>query len=203
MKHDRYSMSFTTGSLFYLESVKLAGLYVELNDWNTVRSKVLSENLLQARTQNTLKRVCREIISRLKTLAPREIDLLIHGSSKEQGYLLWIAVCRRYKFIADFAVEIIRERYLSLKTDLHYEDFDAFFNRKSEWHPELDEIQPATRSKLRQVLFKMLREAELLTANNLINVAMLTPKLVETILLNRKQDLLIFPMFESDLKGWK
>jgi len=47
----------------------------------------------------------------------------------------------------------------------------------------------------------MLREAELLTANNLINAAMLTPKLVETILINRKQDLLIFPMFESDLKG--
>jgi hypothetical protein len=128
MKNDRYSMSFTTGSLFYLESVKLAGLFVELNDWNAVRNQVLSENLLQARTQNTSKRMCREIISRLKTLAPREIDLLIHGSSKEQGYLLWIAVCRRYKFIADFAVEIIRERYLSLKTDLHYEDFDAFFN---------------------------------------------------------------------------
>ena len=83
------------------------------------------------------------------------------------------------------------------------EKLGNFSNRKSEWHPELDEIQPATRSKLRQVLFKMLREAELLTANNLINAAMLTPKLMETILLHNKQDILIFPMFESDLKGWK
>jgi hypothetical protein len=99
MNNDKYSMSFTTGSLFYLESVKLAELFIALEDWNAVRNKVLSENLLQARTQNTSKRVCREIISRLKTLTPLEIDLLINGSPQEQTYLLWIAVCRRYKFI--------------------------------------------------------------------------------------------------------
>jgi hypothetical protein len=196
-------MSFTTGGLFYRESVKLAELFLELNDWNAIRNKVLSENLLQARTQNTSKRVCREIISRLKTLAPLEIELLINGSPHEQGYLLWIAVCRRYKFIADFAVEIIRERFISLKTDLNHEDFDAFFHKKSERHSELDEIKPTTRSKLRQVLFKMLRETDLLTTNNIINAAMLSPRLVEIILVHKRQDLLIFPMFESFLQGLK
>ena len=141
MKPERYSMSFTTGSLFHRESVELAALFLDQGEWNAVRDKVLSGNLLQARTLNTLKRVCSEIISRLKTLGPREIELLSHGSAQEQGYLLWIAVCRRYKFIADFAIEVIRERYISLKIDLHYEDYDSFFNRKSEWHPELDEIK--------------------------------------------------------------
>lgn len=196
-------MSFTTGSLLCLESVKLAGLFVELNDWNAVRNKVLSENLIQARTQNTLERVCREVISRLKTLSPLEIEFLIKGSFQEQGYLLWVAVCRRYKFIADFAVEIVRERFISLKADLNHEDFDSFFNRKSEWHSELDEIKPATRNKLRQVLFKMLRDAELLTADNKINAAMVSPRLAEVIFLNTPQELYIFPMFESDLKGFK
>ena len=196
-------MSFTTGSLFYLESVKLAELFITLNDWNAVRNKVLSENLLQARTQNTSKRVCREIISRLKTLTPLEIDLLINGSPQEQTYLLWIAVCRRYKFIADFAVEIIRENYLSLKTDLTHQDFDSIFNKKSECHSELDKIKPTTKNKLRQILFKILREVDLLTANNTINAALLSPRLVETLLLNYRQDLLLFPMFESNLKGLK
>ncbi len=203
MNNDKYSMSFTTGSLFYLESVKLAQLFVELNNWNAVRDKVLSENLLQARMQNTLKRICREIISRLKTLAPLEIDLLINGSPQEQAYLLWIAICRRYKFIADFAVEIIREHYLSLKINLTHQDFDSFFNKKSECHSELDKIKPATKNKLRQILFKILREVDLLTANNTINAAMLSPRLVETLLLNDRQDLLLFPMFESNLKGLK
>lgn len=200
MNLDRYSMSFTTGGLFYRESVKLASLFLEISDWNDVRTKVISENLLQARTQNTLKRVCREVISRLKTLTPLEIDLLINGSTQEQGYLLWIAVCRRYRFIADFAVEVIRERFITLKTDLNYIDFDSFFNRKSEWHTELDEIQPSTRSKLRQVIFKMLREADLLTENHLINAVTLSPNLIATICRNSRQEFMYFPIFETHLK---
>lgn len=201
MSNDRYSMSFTTGSLFHRESVKLAALYLDLGDWNAVRDKVITENLLQTRTLNTLKRVCREVISRLKMLSRGELELIVEGYHQEQGYLLWLAVCRRYSFIADFAVEVLRERYITLKNDLNYEDFDFFFNRKSEWSLELDKITPATRSKLRQVLFKMLREADLLTANNMIHAAMLSSRLLELIYQRSLRDLVYFPVFESELKG--
>ncbi len=201
MSNSRYSMSFTTGSLFFRESVKLAALYLDFGDWNSVRDKVIAENLLQTRTLNTLKRVCREIISRLRTLSSGELDFLVEGSRQEQAYFLWIAVCRRYRFIADFAVELLRERYISLKTDLTHEDFDAFFNQKSEWHSELDEISPATRSKLRQVLFRILRETDLLTANNIINAAMISQRLLDVISQGSPRDILYFPVFEFDLKG--
>jgi Putative inner membrane protein (DUF1819) len=195
-------MSFTTGALFYCESVRLVALFVDLKDWNAVRNTVLADNLLQTRTQNTSKRVCREIISRLKTLSVQELELLIKGTSQEQAYLLWVAICRRYTFIGDFAVEIIRERFISLKVDLSNEDFEAFIHKKSEWHSEIDAIQPSTRSKLRQILFKMLREAELLTVNNTINAALLSPRLVQVIAHHKRQDLLFFPLFESDLQGF-
>jgi hypothetical protein len=194
-------MSFSTGGLFSRESAILAMFFSETGNWDTVRNKVLTENLLQTRTLTSAQRVCREVISRLKTLNANELDLLVHGTAQERGYLLWIAICRCYKFIADFAVEIMRERYLGLKIDLHYEDFDAFFNKKSEWHPELDTIQPATRNKLRQVLFKILREAELLTASNTISAAMLSPRLLEAISPGNRRDILFFPMSESALEG--
>lgn len=194
-------MSFTTGGLFHRESVNLAALYLDLGDWNSVRDKVVAENLLQTRTLNTLKRVCREVVSRLRTLSQSELDFLVEGSHQEQAYLLWLAVCRRYRFIADFAVEVLRERYITLKADLTHEDFDSFFNRKSEWHLELDEITPATRSKLRQVLFKILRDADLLAANNMINAAMLSPRLLDVIHRGNRRDVSNFPVFESDLKG--
>jgi hypothetical protein len=194
-------MSFSTGGLFHAESVKLANLFLESRDWNSVRDNVISNNLLQSRTLSTSKRNCREIISRLKHLGPNELDLLVDGSPQEQGYLLWIAVCRRYRFIADFAIEVLRERYITLRSDLCHEDLDSFFNRKSEWHTELDEIRPATRNKLRQVLFKILREADLLTANNTINAAMLSPRLLDAIPRGCRRDVLFFPTFESDLRG--
>lgn len=201
MSNDRYIMSFSTGGLFHLESVKLAALYLELGDWDLAKGKVLSDNLLQARTLSTLNRNCREIISRLKALSPAEIEFLVDANHQEQVYLLWLAACRRYSFIADFAVEVLRERYITLKADLNHEDFDSFFNRKSEWHSELDEISPSTRNKLRQVLFKILREADLLTANNMINAAMLSPRLLDVIQQGSRRDVLYFPLFESDLKG--
>jgi hypothetical protein len=203
MKTDRYTMSFTTGGLFHHESVDLAALYLELGDWDTVREKVIADNLLQTRTISTLKRVCQEITSRLKMLNHTELEFLVEGSRQEQGYVLWLAVCRRYQFIADFAAEVLRERYITLKADLSPEEFDTFFNRKSEWHLELDEITPATRSKLRQVLFKMLREAELLTSNNMINGAMLNQRLLELIQQGSREDVLYFPVFQSDVIGIK
>jgi len=203
MVKDKYSMSFTTGSLFLLESVRLASLYLELGEWDSVREKVVSKNLLQSRTLNTLRRVCSEIVSRLRTLSPKELNFLVEGSPQEQGYLLWVAVCRRYRFIADFAVEVLRERYITLKGDLAQEEFDAFFNRKMEWHAEIEEVRSSTRNKLRQVLFKMLREADLLTSKNRINPAMLSGALMELLSRENPRDILFFPAFESDLKGMR
>ena len=193
-------MSFTTGGLFHRKSVEMATLYLERKDWDAVRDKVLSDNLLQARTLESSKRVCREIISRLRKLTSPELDFLVRASFQEQAYLLWIAVCRRYKFIEEFAMEVLRERYLSLKTDLRYEDFDSFFNRKADWHEELDQIRPATRNKLRQVMFKILHEADLLTSNNTINTVILSPSLLEAIHHGIGRDELLFPAFESDLR---
>lgn len=194
-------MSFTTGGLFHRESVQLAMLYLELEDWHVVRGKVISENILQSRTVNTLKRVCREIISRLKTLNSDELHFFVQSTHQEQIHFLWLAICRRYRFISDFAVEVLREHSITMNPDLTYEDFDAFFNRKSEWHKEIEEIRPTTRNKLRQVLFKMLREADFLTANNTINPAQLSPELLEVIRKNNGNDLLIFPAVEMEFKG--
>lgn len=201
MSTDRYCMSFTAGSLLHHETVNLAVVYLNLGDWGSVQDKVIAENILQARTLNTLKRVCHEVLSRLRTLSLSELEVLVEGSYQEQAYLLWLAACRRYKFIADFAVEVLRERYITLKSDLTHEDFDVFFNRKSECHSELDAITPATRKKLRQVLFKMLREADLLTISNTIHAAMFSPKLLYLIHRESNRYVPYFPVFESEVKG--
>lgn len=201
MNKGRYRLSFTAGSLFHLESVALAKLYLDLGDWKSVRDKVFSENLLQTRTLSTLERFCSEVLSRLRTLSQSEIEFLVEGTRQEQSYLLWLAVCRQYKFIADFAVEVLRERFISLKIVLTHDDFDSFFNQKSEWYDELNKVSPKTRIKLRQILFKMLRDADLLTARNIINRALISPKLLELLNHGEKRDLLYFPLFDSDLKG--
>lgn len=99
MNSDGYSMSFTTGGLFHQESVKLAALYLDLGDWETVRDKVIAENSLQTRTVSSLKRVCREVISRLKTLSSDGLKFLVDARHQEQAYLLWLYCAFSSSFI--------------------------------------------------------------------------------------------------------
>jgi len=199
MNTQKYNMSFTTGALFHQESVSLAALYIEKGDWNEVRDEVIARNLLQARTTNSAKRICREICSRLKRLNKDELELLVKGARQEQAYLLWLAICRSYLFVYDFSIEVIRERFLTFRYDLSYEDFDAFFNAKMEWHEELEKVTTATRNKLRQVLFRMLREAEILSSVNSIIPAMLSPRMINMICRHSNRDLCLFPVMETQL----
>jgi hypothetical protein len=200
MSQTKYSLSFTTGSLFLQESLLIAGLYLRQSDWGLVRQGVLKDNLLQARTQNTSERVCSEIISRLKKLTLAQLQLLTQGSRHDQYYLLWLAICRRYTFIGDFAQEILREKFLNFSSELTYLDFDIFFHRKQEWHEELNQIKPITRQKLRQTLFKILREADLINAESVIQPVLLSEALLLVMQADRIDDLRFFPVFEADLK---
>ena len=200
MNIEKYSMSFTTGALLHQESVNLAGWYLEKCDWNGVRDEVISRNLLQARTANSAKRIYREICSRLKCLNRDELELLVEGDHQEQAYLLWLAICRRYRFLYDFSAEVIRERFLTLRYDLGYEDFDAFFNSKMEWHEEMERITTITRNKLRQVTFKMLRECELLNSDSSIVPALLSSRLINVICSHSGRDLYLFPIMDTTLQ---
>ncbi len=202
MNSQKYSMSFTTGTLLHHESEVVAELYCQMNNWDQVRKIVIAENRLQMRTLNASKRIFREVSSRLKLLTAPQLKFFLDSSYQEQHYLLWLAVCRRYRFIYDFAVEIIREKFLRLDFELSYNDYDIFFNNKAEWHPEVERVAVSTRSKQRQVIFKMLREAALLTAVNHILPALLSPPLINVINQDDAAYFAIFPVREADINIW-
>ncbi len=200
MDYPKYAMSFTTGGLFYNESLLLTDLYFQVKNWGEVSIKAFESNILQTRVESTAKRVLREIIQRLKTLNKDELHLLKNGSPHEQKYLLWLGICRKYLFIHEFASEVIRERYLTLKHDLPNEEFEIFYNAKEQWHEELEKITEGSRYKQRTVLYKMLREAEIIDTNKLILPAMLTDELISTIAKHDANDLMIFPISDIDLQ---
>ena len=202
MQEEKYKTSFVVGSLFIRESLNIASLYLETSDWDKVHEIVIRDNIIQARTVSSLIRINREICFRLKALDKSELKFFINASIQEQGYILWLAICRYYRLIREFAVDVVRERYLTLRHDLNLEDFDAFYNAKAEWHEELEKNTPSTRNKLRQVVFRMLREADLLSKDNIIKAAMLTPQMLRAITRCEYQNLYIFPVMESELKEW-
>lgn len=194
-------MAFTTGGLLLRESVQIGALYQHLGDWEAVRAQVLQDNVLQTRKVSSAQRLAREVVLRLQQLAPGELDLLASAGSQDQVNLVWIATCRRFRFIADFMTEVVRERYLALRNDLGYPDFDAFVESKSNQHPELAGISRSTRSKLRQVLFRMLREAHLLSKDNKILTPTLSRDMAAILLAHRSVEVGYFPIAERDLRS--
>ncbi|MCI7671414.1 MAG: DUF1819 family protein [Schaalia hyovaginalis] len=169
-------MSFTVGGLFEREAEILARVYAEQPDWSTVRRIAIEENLLQARTRSTGIRIVRETLKRLAVLSDEELRILPDLTAAERSHVMWVAACRQSAFIGEFAEEVLRERFLMLARTLDYEDFDAFVRQKALWHEELVELTPRTYGKLRQTVFRMVTEAELLSKEGLIQTAMLSPR---------------------------
>ena len=101
-----YNMSFTAGGLFYIESPDIAEIYFDCKDWKVVKQKTYDDNTIQSKTQASLKRFSREIISRLSLLNDEQLALLLTGNAQEKKALLWIAACKKHKFINDFAAKI-------------------------------------------------------------------------------------------------
>jgi hypothetical protein len=202
MQNKKYKMSFTAGTLLHKESVTIAELYLELGDWKLTMEQAISSNILQARTTSSAKRISSETINRLKCLNDDELELLSMGDYQEQLEIVWLGICRYYPFIKDFAVEVIREKISTFSTKLNHEDFDVFFNIKLQWHEELEGIAETTRHKLRQVLFKMLVEANFLNKDYSILLSTLSPKVVNLIRQNSADELLIYPVTEINLKGY-
>jgi hypothetical protein len=200
LSNTSYRMSFTTGGLYLPESVGFASAFLQCNNWKEAREQVTQQNLFMARTQKSAGRVIGEVYARLKALSEAELQLLVDGTHSEQQAVLWVAVCRAYPFIRDFAMEVLRESFLNFRGVLATEDFTYFYTKKAELEPRLDEISEQTQNRLRQVLYKMMREAGLLTDEHVIIPSQLTADCIRTIARKNPKDLMLFPVFESDVK---
>ncbi|MCP4608993.1 MAG: DUF1819 family protein [Planctomycetes bacterium] len=201
MKTDRYKLSFTSAGLSISGSIKIAETYLQFKDWDAVKEKVKTENLLQARTQSSGQRTFHELAPRLQQLTIEQMNLLVKSNHQEQKRILWFAVCSLYAYIREFAIEVIYEKYQSLDYELTEFDYDAFFNRKADWHQELDRLQESTKTKIKTVLFRMLREAGLISKDHVIIPTVLSGRMIELLAPASPASLHIFPMSMTDMPG--
>jgi len=45
-------------------------------------------------------------------------EILVDGTRSEHNCQLWLATCKRYSFIQEFASEVLREKFLCMETEL-------------------------------------------------------------------------------------
>ena len=167
-------MSFGTGGLYLKESLLIAALHHVACAWEATSSRALEAGAFPVRKESSAKRSIREIVHRLRSLDADELSFFLDADRNDQLALLWLATCRAYRFIGEFAEEVIVDRYQSFRTDLSHDDYDIFFARKAEWSEKLAGISDSTRVKLRAVLFRLMREAGVITPDSRILGTMLS-----------------------------
>jgi len=194
-----YKMSFAVGGLLLNESVDVARLHRPSETWEATLRRALEEGVTSLPKAASRRRTLREIVNRVSMLTAVEIAFLVEEADRaEQQSLLWLATCRAYRFVREFATEVLRERYLSFQLDLPLESFDILFAAKSEWDEGLAKISPSTRAKLRQVLFRIMREAHVISDDNRILSAYVSPRLKVLLDEQSPRYLVLFPGLARD-----
>ncbi|WP_340266602.1 DUF1819 family protein [Sphingobium mellinum] len=187
-------MSFSVGGLMLNESLMIAQSYQPGESWASARERLLAQGASSLPKLASQTRALREVYDRIGHLSEFERHYVSAEADRaEQQAMIWLAICRTYSFVYEFAVEVISERYQSWRLDLRHEVFDRFLAEKAERDTGLAELSSSTCAKLRQVLFRILRETSLISVEGRIQAIWLSGRMKRLIEENNPADLRIFP----------
>lgn len=162
-----------------------AEIFLAGNDWDETKSSILSTNAFQCRSTGSATRLERELRRRLQLLTLPQIKVLAEGAAEDRAAMSWLAICKRSAFLFDFAAGILRDKLEALDPILRLSDYESYLDLQAVAHPSLGALTPSSKTKIRQVLFRMLREAGLTTQSppsTLVHRPVLSPAVSHAIL---------------------
>jgi hypothetical protein len=199
-----YSLSFTAGSLMLYETEKLVLLYLEYNDWDKLRSLVVEDNILQKGTLSTRKREFIELKKRVEALSSEELNYFEDASSADIKYLVLLSCFKSYQFIFDFAAETIRNKLLLFDYQILNSDYESFFESKALLHENLNTISESTQKKIKQVVFKILEQSDIIDSvkNKNIQKPYLSEELLKLIIKDNPKYLRAYLYSDNEINDY-
>ena len=215
----RYRLSFTVGGLLAEQGRTVAGLMVDdtavaaavdtlpsadrdddafapAELLESARRYAVAENVLQIRTHAAGVRIVSEVVKRLSALTMGELRCIADADTlqSDRRALMWVAMCRYYALVGEFAQEVLHEHFLIGAPAITYDDYDHFMLGKAMWHPEIDDLSTSTSAKLRSNVFKAMVEAGLVNRSDDTIIPSLLSREVTGILMRRPESFGFFPM---------
>lgn len=193
----KYRLSFTAASLRVSEMSELAKKYLE-SEANLVEK----EEVIKGRKFRTTDREFREIRFRIEKLTDQQLQILAEGDVVAKKQVAFLAACKLYAFIREFVVEVLREKALIFDFQLTEGEYITFFRRKSELHPELEELAETTEKKIKQLTYKILEQGGLIDSvdSKRIVSQILDDRVLSAILNDNPEWLKIFLLSDLEIK---
>lgn len=158
IKH--YDLSYTAAPLIS-EYFDAAMSSVQDFDQYISGNEVIHYSVVPANAESSQKRYIQELNKRMKQLAKPIFDYYFQADSKNRKVVQFYTVCKTYSIIAEFMIEVVRNKWLNLNFNLEPYDYKSYLTDKLEETNSLDRITEMTMDKLVQVFFKMLRELDM------------------------------------------
>lgn len=161
-KAGHYNGEMVAGALLEKESKILAQLMLEDPDEATLKKRLFSENLLQKRSQQTIKRQVSLIKSRLTTLYPDAWKLIAKGSSEAANQALLVGAIKSSRLLGDFLQKVIKGHISLFQKQVSIRDWDKFLEECAQIDSHVNHWSDSTKEKLRQVVFRILTQVKIL-----------------------------------------
>jgi len=160
IENKTYNGEIVAGSLLIEESRKIARLLLEKVDFDEWHKAIVLDNILQKRSPSAAIRQARLIRHRLGTM-DKELWQLVHeGSSEITSQALLAASIKHSRLVGDFMDTVIRQHWQTFTPKISIGDWNRFLETCAQIDPQVDAWKESTRSKLKQIVFRILAEAK-------------------------------------------
>ncbi len=154
-----YKGDIVAGALLLRESREIARLLLDNVDPETWQRAIVVENILQKRSPVTAMRQARLIRDRLTLMGPDLWKLVTHGPREGATQALLAAAIKHSRLVGDFLDAVVRKHWRTFTPAICVKDWKDFLETCAQVDPHVDRWTDSTRTKLRQIVFRMLAEA--------------------------------------------
>lgn len=160
-----YSGGFTAEHLYRNEMKIVVDLQLQGLTREEIKEKVYEENLFHCRSEAAIKDLFPRVYRRAEVLDQQLKFFLIHGARSDQNALLLYAFLKRFSFPRDFVLEVIHYNMKKFKSTVTEGNIRTFFEEKEQQYEQVRNWTDKTKYKLKQVMLKIIVDAELLKKN--------------------------------------
>jgi hypothetical protein len=163
----KYKTTFTLGALLLKEAdALLSGLGMVKGEQLDLSN--MDFDSIPVNSERSKKKLGNEVLRRLTSIdVEKFVPLFNNGGVQDKKLLLFYSACKAYPLIADFMLDKVLDKWYNLDYELTAYDFQSFLYKQADTHPELENLTPNTRSKMAQVVLKMLSDLGMVQAGKL------------------------------------
>ena len=158
---EKYNAGLMAQSFWFIEFKKIVVLYKNGADYDEIKRQCIEENLFGAINPTREKRMCGYLLTRLRSMDDRLIDLFVNADVSTQKLINLITVMTTNRLFFEFVYEVYRNKLIVGDTSIDLKDGNIFFAQKETQNDDLASWKESTKKKLRSLFLNMLTEADL------------------------------------------